>query len=165
MLLAGGGPGLAVHSDARTWGRRDSGAAVGATPRRIGFGPRFGAWLIDTITCFIGSVGLFVLAALLTAIFGTDFSGLATLLTLVLPYGYFFYFWATSGQTWGMRAVKIRVARVDGQPMTAGTAGIRLLGYIISSWAFGLGLLWVLWDAQRQGWHDKMAGTVVVQAA
>ena len=40
---------------------------------------------------------------------------------------------------------------------------IRYLGYYVSAIPFGLGLLWVAFDPRKQGWHDKMAGTVVVR--
>ena len=39
---------------------------------------------------------------------------------------------------------------------------IRYLGYYVSIFALGLGFLWVAWDDKKQGWHDKMAGTVVI---
>lgn len=39
---------------------------------------------------------------------------------------------------------------------------VRLLAYAIAAAPAGLGLLWVLWDRRRQGWHDKLARTLVV---
>ena len=50
-----------------------------------------------------------------------------------------------------------------GNPPTFGQSVIRYLGYYVSTIAFGLGLIWVAFDARKQGWHDKMAGTVVVR--
>jgi uncharacterized RDD family membrane protein YckC len=26
-----------------------------------------------------------------------------------------------------------------------------------------VGFLWIIWDAEKQAWHDKIAGTVVVR--
>lgn len=40
---------------------------------------------------------------------------------------------------------------------------IRYLGYFVSTIPFGLGLMWVGWDKRKQGWHDKLANTVVVK--
>ena len=41
---------------------------------------------------------------------------------------------------------------------------IRYLAFsIISILPLGLGCLWILWDKKRQGWHDKLARTVVVK--
>ena len=42
---------------------------------------------------------------------------------------------------------------------------IRYLGYFVSTIPLGLGLLWVGFDRRKQGWHDKMANTVVVRPA
>lgn len=39
---------------------------------------------------------------------------------------------------------------------------VRLLGYAVALAPAGLGLLWMLWDRRRQGWHDKLARTLVV---
>lgn len=41
---------------------------------------------------------------------------------------------------------------------------IRYLGYFPSSLVFGLGLIWVAFDQKKQGWHDKMANTVVIKS-
>lgn len=54
-------------------------------------------------------------------------------------------------------------ARTFGKPGTGQLIG-RYLGYFISTVPFGLGLLWVGWDARKQGWHDKLAGTLVIRA-
>ncbi|GAC1398357.1 MAG: hypothetical protein NVSMB65_16870 [Chloroflexota bacterium] len=78
---------------------------------------------------------------------------------------YLIGFWATTGQTVGCMALHVKVVRADGQPLTAMTALIRYVGYIIACIPFLLGLLWVAWDPMKQGWHDKIAGTVVVRAS
>ncbi len=39
----------------------------------------------------------------------------------------------------------------------------RYLGYFVSTVPFGLGLIWVAFDPRKQGWHDKMANTVVIR--
>ena len=48
--------------------------------------------------------------------------------------------------------------------MSVGQSIGRYLAYFLSTLPFGLGLLWVAWDPKKQGWHDKLAGTVVVRA-
>ncbi len=40
---------------------------------------------------------------------------------------------------------------------------IRYLDYFVSCIPLGLGCLWVVWDSKRQGWHDKLAETVVIR--
>lgn len=37
-----------------------------------------------------------------------------------------------------------------------------IIGKWISGLIFGLGYFWILIDKDKQGWHDKLAGTVVV---
>jgi len=39
----------------------------------------------------------------------------------------------------------------------------RYFGYFLASIPLGLGLLWVAFDKRKQGWHDKLAGTVVIR--
>jgi uncharacterized RDD family membrane protein YckC len=58
---------------------------------------------------------------------------------------------------------QLRVIKVDGTRMSGGEALVRSLGSIFSLAVFGIGCLWVLRDPDRQSWHDKMAGTVVVK--
>ena len=40
---------------------------------------------------------------------------------------------------------------------------LRYLGYFLSSFVFCLGFIWIAFDKKKQGWHDKIAGTVVVK--
>jgi len=55
----------------------------------------------------------------------------------------------------------LRLVRTDGQRLHIGNAIRRELGYVVSAILF-LGYLWVLFDNRRQGFHDKLAGTIVV---
>lgn len=77
---------------------------------------------------------------------------------------YFVLFWAAMGQTPGMVLLGIRVVRPDGKPPSVWRAFARYFGFIVSAIALGLGFVWVLFDRQRQGWFDKIAGTYVVYA-
>jgi uncharacterized RDD family membrane protein YckC len=71
-----------------------------------------------------------------------------------------------SGQTLGKRLCNIRVVDAEtGQPgVGPGRAAGRNLMSIVSSWALGIGYLWMLWDPKKQTWHDKVARTIVVKA-
>jgi uncharacterized RDD family membrane protein YckC len=75
---------------------------------------------------------------------------------------YFVWFHTKSGQTLGKKAARIRVVTIDGSPLTWGKALLRYIGMLIGSSVFWLGNLWALWDSDRQTWHDKIAGTIVV---
>lgn len=86
------------------------------------------------------------------------------ILSLALSPVYFALFWTLGGQTPVQYAMGVRVVRVNGKRMTFTRALVRWLSYFVSFFALGLGYLWVLWDDRRQGFHDKIAGTVVVYA-
>jgi len=67
------------------------------------------------------------------------------------------------GQTLGKRVMGIRVVGFDtGGRIGYGRAFVRWLMSIFSFWLFCLGYLWMLWDPERQCWHDKAANDVVV---
>lgn len=50
----------------------------------------------------------------------------------------------------------------SGDPMSYKQAVIRYLGYFVSVMTLFVGFLWIAWDRRKQGFHDKMANTVVV---
>ena len=54
--------------------------------------------------------------------------------------------------------------RLDGRAIDWPTAIVRALGSFLSAIVVGLGFIWVVFDPERQSWHDKIAGTVVVYA-
>ena len=72
---------------------------------------------------------------------------------------FWFYFLATLGKI--LFSVKIVDARTGNKP-TILQFIIRYLGCFLSFMLFGLGFLWIIWDKKKQGWHDKLARTVVV---
>jgi len=55
------------------------------------------------------------------------------------------------------------VDQETGQSVTWGKSLLRYLCYFISALPVGLGFLWVLWDKKKQGFHDKIAKTLVVR--
>ena len=85
-------------------------------------------------------------------------------LGLLVSVIYFVGYWAKSGQTIGKLVLGIRIIRPDGSALSWGRALLRYVGYLISGLVLSLGFLWLAFDRKRQGWHDKIAGTVVVQA-
>jgi uncharacterized RDD family membrane protein YckC len=73
-------------------------------------------------------------------------------------------FWVYKEATPGKMAVQARVVDArTGQRASTGQYIGRYLAYFISAIPLFLGFLWVGWDARKQGWHDKLAGTVVVR--
>lgn len=82
---------------------------------------------------------------------------------LVGALAYFAGFWIWRQTTLGGVVMQLRVARLDGRPVDAPTAVIRAVGALFGGLILGLGYFWSAWDPERQGWHDKIAGTVVVR--
>jgi len=83
---------------------------------------------------------------------------------LVLVGGIFFgWFWVHGGQTLGMRAWKIRLETVDGEPVTWRHAMVRGVSALLGAACLGLGYWWVLVDPQRRSFQDIASGTRLVR--
>ena len=87
-----------------------------------------------------------------------------SVLGLFVGLAYFTYFEGSpSGQTIGKRAMNIRVVDFStGGSIEYGRAALRYLMRLVSGFVCLLGYLWMLWDPERQTWHDKVANSVVV---
>jgi uncharacterized RDD family membrane protein YckC len=73
-------------------------------------------------------------------------------------------FWMYRQATPGKMALGLRVVdATTGRPASTGQLVGRYLGYYVSMIPLLLGLLWVAFDPRKQGWHDKLAHTVVVR--
>ena len=83
---------------------------------------------------------------------------------VIWEFAYFSYQWAISGRTIGMAILGIRVENVVGGPIHGRAACFRTLVLPISIAALFLGCVGILTNRARQGWHDRLAGTVVVYA-
>jgi uncharacterized RDD family membrane protein YckC len=118
-------------------------------------GTRFIALLIDGL--ILGVIGVLI-GLVLSREAG---SGIGFLIGVI----YNWYFWTRKeGQTPGKQAMKIRVIKTDGSPISDGDAILRYIGYYISGLILGLGYLWAIWDDNHQAWHDMIAKTYVVKA-
>ncbi|MDH3209523.1 MAG: RDD family protein [Burkholderiaceae bacterium] len=134
-----------------------------------GFWVRVGASLIDTVlvVCLIAPLLIAIdgwsyfeatEAALTAGV--TDF-----LLSWVAPAVAVITFWLYKQATPGKMVLSAKVVDAKtGNTMTVGQSIGRYLGYIVSTIPFGLGFIWVAFDAKKQGWHDKLAGTVVIRS-
>ena len=122
-------------------------------------GQRLGAFLVDfVISVLVGIVGLVI---------GSAMGGDGSVVNLVLSIGYWIVVLimvATRGQSPGKIAIGIKIVKTDGKSIGFGTTLLReIIGKIISSIILLLGYIWILFDGQRQGWHDKIASTYVVK--
>lgn len=150
----------------------DAGAAYHQTTPKtitvIGFNRRLIAALYDgflvTFLSFILAFAIGFVALFIDMFNPTDPGRMESVIVvsvLVLSLLYFIVSWARSGQTIGKALTGMRVVRADGYPLGYGKAFVRYVGYIISALVFSLGFLWIGFDSRRQGWHDKIAGTLV----
>ncbi len=114
---------------------------------RAGFWVRFGSLLIDFVMIWI-IAGICRLGALTVPLFAA----------------YCIVMWALRGTTIGGIVCGLRIVRLDGRPVDWSTSIVRALGGFLSILPAGLGFIWVAFDDERQSWHDKIAGTVVVRA-
>jgi uncharacterized RDD family membrane protein YckC len=71
--------------------------------------------------------------------------------------------WKLKGATLGNMICHLHVVRLDGRALDWPTAAIRALSCFLSAFVVGLGFIWIAVDPERQAWHDKIAGTVVVR--
>ncbi len=138
-MSAGGEPAAAAHLEPTP-------LELTALPR-AGFWIRMAALLIDVI--LIG----FVLRLI-------DHHGSSGMLIALAAYGALM--WKLRGTTVGGIICNLRVVRIDGNPINWEVAILRALGCLLSLVALGLGFFWIAFDTERQAWHDKIAGTVVV---
>jgi uncharacterized RDD family membrane protein YckC len=119
------------------WGER-------ASFPRAGFWERMGAAFLDMV--IVGILG-----------------GVLGPLCFVVWLAYFAGMWAWKGTTIGGIVLKLQVVRYDGGPVTFLVALVRGLAAAFSVVVLFLGFFWIAWDRDKQGWHDKIAGTVVIR--
>lgn len=133
--------------------------------RPAGFWIRVLANIIDTI------VALIITMPLLVGIYGGEsltsqelIQGPAHfLISYVFPAVATILFWIWLGATPGKLLCGIRVIdRETGDTLVLWQGILRYLGYFISLLPLFLGFIWVAFDARKQGFHDKLARTMVV---
>lgn len=130
---------------------------AGTSAPKAGFWIRLAAALVDAL---IYGIPLGIVGAAL----GVSTNG-QQVLTLVVGLVYFsLQEGGATGQTVGKRLCGIRVVdERTGQTIDVGRAMARYLVSILSGLACAVGYLWMLWDANKQTWHDKASHTVVIR--
>lgn len=131
----------------------------------VGFWARTGASIIDSILLVM------VIWPLLIGIYGWKYLDKTELIlgpadffiSWLLPVVLVICFWVYKQATPGKMLVSAKIvdAKTGGVPSTGQLVG-RYFAYLVSYLSLGLGFLWVAFDKRKQGWHDKLAGTVVV---
>ncbi len=82
---------------------------------------------------------------------------------LMMAYLYFVLFWITSGATPGCRVLGLRVVDSHGRRMAPGRAILRATVHVLGLLPGLLGYLWIAFDLEKRGWHDKAAGSYVIR--
>jgi len=133
----------------------------------VGFWARVGAALIDTLLIAI------VIWPILHFVYGADYSlgdaiikgPVDFIVSWILPAVAVIWFWIARQATPGKMLIAARIVDAStGQPASTGQLIGRYFAYYVSIIPFMLGLIWVGIDPRKQGWHDKLANTVVVRA-
>lgn len=134
----------------------------------VGFWARFGASLIDAI--ILTAISMPILVSIygwgyFTALDKPIIAGTADfLISWVFPIAATVLFWVHKQATPGKMAVSARVVDArTGKSLSTGQAIGRYFAYFVSLLPFCLGFIWVAFDPRKQGWHDKLSGTVVIR--
>jgi uncharacterized RDD family membrane protein YckC len=142
-----------------------TGTAASTEPVFVGFWSRAISYLIDSIFLTLISMITALSAGIVIGMSNLEMINLTYLVMgLITPF-YYIIFWALAGGTPGKIMLGMRIVGPNGRlnGIGFGRAIARFFGYIVSSFLFYLGFIWVAIDPEKQGWHDKIAGTHVVQ--
>ena len=140
-----------------------------STASLAGLGMRCAAFLFDYILTLLIPALTLVVAVYIKRRWQAPFAAgvlvtIGYLATAALIFFNFVYLYVLDGQSFGKRLIGIRVVRTDGRPIDYQTALLRhVVGYPLSVLCLMLGAFWALWDPKQQGWHDKLAKTIVVK--
>ena len=86
------------------------------------------------------------------------------IITWIIPIFIIIGFWTWRQATPGKMAIRVKIVdATTGEKPSMKQWIIRYIGYFVSAIPLGLGYIWVAFDKRKQGWHDKMAGTIVIQ--
>jgi uncharacterized RDD family membrane protein YckC len=136
---------------------------------------RYGGFWIRVVAYIIDGIILGIIGAIVLTILGVNVSDPnvaqdgryqgASAFNLLVSFIYFAGLWTVIGGSLGQRIFGMRVVDANsGAPIGFGKAALRWLGLIISFAVCFIGVIWVAFDARKQGWMDKIGGTVVVRA-
>jgi uncharacterized RDD family membrane protein YckC len=152
------------------------------TDRRYGgFWRRLVAYAIDKVILYVISLFLLLIAFFALGQGGVSLSSIAAtgdipagmglfviifaIATFITDMIYFIWFHGSVGQTPGKMLLGLRVVQASGDDVTFGVAFLRWVGTLVSSLFLSLGYLWIAVDGKKQGWHDKIAATLVIRTA
>jgi uncharacterized RDD family membrane protein YckC len=151
------------------WAPPPQPAGPAAGLRYAGFWVRVVAFILDGIVIGVvsGALGPLLGQTAVTienGVYTIDYT--TTALSGLIGLLYWVGFWAWRGQSPGMIPFNMRIVMADdGSKVDVVRSLLRYVGLIISFAVLFIGVIWVGFDKRKQGWHDKIAGTVVVRPA
>lgn len=163
--------GLGAATIAVTGGLQKEGPApVAVSAAALGFAPAPSALPLEPPPTPTGMVALpragfwiRVLASLLDLLLLCLLIPLLGKWFLLVAVAYFVAMWTWKGTTIGGLVLGLKLVRTNGLPLTFAVAFVRSLSSLFSILVGFLGFLWAAWDRDKQSWHDKIAGTVIVK--
>ena len=131
----------------------------------------YGGFWIRVVAYIIDAILLGIASTIVNIIFHANPSDpqnsgntIAGLVNFVIGLAYFVGFWSYWSATPGQRILRLRVVDANTmQPLGVRKAILRYIGLVISFLVCFIGVIWVAFDSRKQGWMDKIAGTVVLQ--
>lgn len=128
-----------------------------------GFWIRLGASIIDNIIIMVALVPIGMLMGW-NSMYSSEMTSTADWLWQILMAAFCVFCWVKFAGTPGKRLLRLKVLdERTGENVTVGQGVIRYIGYFPAILVLFVGLIWVAFDPKKQGWHDKMAKTVVVR--
>ena len=120
---------------------------------------------IKRLYAFILDVGIIVMIIFMVAPIskGFMFSSNSTFLDLIFILSYFVIPTAIKGKTLGKWITGIKVVALEGYLPGPKAIPREIAGRFVSLIVIGIGVLWIIFDKKNQSWHDKIAGTIVIE--
>jgi uncharacterized RDD family membrane protein YckC len=141
------------------------------TPVYVGLVTRAVAFVIDAalillVELIIGVSGVVIITVLrLPKEINAILAVIGGVIYIIWSISYFVGFWCATGQTPGARMMQFRVLTAEGKVLGPRRALIRCVGLLLAALPLFAGYLLILFDHQRRGFQDRLAGTVVVRTS
>jgi uncharacterized RDD family membrane protein YckC len=131
----------------------------------------YGGFWIRLVGYIIDAILISIITAILSIPFAVNYSDVNSSgfrasngIRLLISFVYFTVLWGYMGSSLGQRILGLHVVdATTGQAIGYGKAALRFIGLVISLFVCFIGVIWVAFDSRKQGWMDKIAGTVVIR--
>ncbi len=130
-----------------------------------GFWRRFAANFLDGLVLGMAYNVVNKILHVIATLSGTTYLGFSEwMLCTIIFWVYMIWFKGYKGATPGYYALGIKIISISGAQVSVKQILIRIISSFFSAIPFGLGYIWIIIDADRQAWHDKIAGTYVIKS-